>query len=102
MMFPSLAASDEDFTTEEMMTDRVHLLKVIISFLASISWKTVESSSVFQEEPPLGKSTEGTTVFHPWMNDSQCSNFTTTFAKNLTFPPIALVSYPGSGSSWLR
>ena len=77
-------------------------MKVIIPFFASISWKTVESSSVFQEDPQLGISTEGTAVFHPWINDSQCCNFMTKFAKTLTFPPIALVSYPGSGSSWLR
>ena len=72
------------------------LLKVI-TFFASISWRMVETLN-----SQLDSSNEGPTVFHLWMNDSQCSNFTTRFAKNLTFPPTALVAFPGSGNTWLR
>jgi hypothetical protein len=38
----------------------------------------------------------------PWPKDPRCSRFRTHFAKRKTFKPRALVSFPGSGNSWLR
>jgi len=39
---------------------------------------------------------------YPWNEDEQCKSFGVQFAKQGTFQPRALVSFPGSGNSWLR
>merc|ERR1719210_2751830 len=45
--------------------------------------------------------TEGP-VHSPWRNHTHCSQFVTRFAEADSLPATALVSFPGSGSSWLR
>ncbi|OXA63465.1 uncharacterized protein LOC110845354 [Folsomia candida] len=44
----------------------------------------------------------GPTVVRPWPNDPQCSRFQIRFANKGAFKPRALLSFPGSGNSWLR
>ncbi|ODM99376.1 WSC domain-containing protein 1 [Orchesella cincta] len=39
---------------------------------------------------------------YPWIRDEQCKTFTVQFARKDNFKPRALVSFPGSGNSWLR
>jgi len=41
-------------------------------------------------------------MYFPWPKDESCQHFSVRFANNYTFRPRALVSYPGSGNSWLR
>jgi len=37
-----------------------------------------------------------------WKNQPQCSHFETRFARKGSLPTRALVSYPGSGNTWIR
>merc|ERR1712179_874958 len=37
-----------------------------------------------------------------WPKDESCSGFVTRFAKVRSIPTHALVSYPGSGNTWIR
>ena len=83
------------------MTASVRQLLKVITFVAATSWRLIENSSDFQNSK-LDSLNEERTVIHHWTNDSQCSSFATRFAKNLTFPPTALVAFPGSGNTWLR
>ena len=38
----------------------------------------------------------------PWAKDLDCSRFVTRFAKHHSLVTRALVSYPGSGNTWIR
>ena len=40
--------------------------------------------------------------FQPWKNDTNCQQFLTQFAKKGSLPARALVSFPGSGNTWIR
>ena len=85
------------------MTDQIKFLVVtVISLLHSVSCQTVEKDSLCQVHlPKLDFSSEGET-YQIWVNDSQCSHFTTRFTKKYSLDPLALVSFPGSGNTWLR
>ena len=37
-----------------------------------------------------------------WENDTKCDSFLTQFAMPGSLPTRALVSYPGSGNTWIR
>lgn len=37
-----------------------------------------------------------------WPEDEECKNFTTRLARKGDLPMMALVSYPGSGNTWIR
>merc|ERR1719431_872046 len=37
-----------------------------------------------------------------WPNTTQCSDYRTRFARVSSLPVRALVSYPGSGNTWVR
>ena len=39
---------------------------------------------------------------YPWPNDSSCKNDVIKFIPNCNQPPVALVSYPGSGNTYTR
>jgi hypothetical protein len=38
----------------------------------------------------------------PWKEDPNCSELQIGFITNHTYPLMALVSYPGSGNTWIR
>ena len=40
--------------------------------------------------------------FRIWANDTKCDSFLTQFAMPGSIPTRALVSYPGSGNTWIR
>ncbi|XP_014245102.1 WSCD family member AAEL009094 [Cimex lectularius] len=40
--------------------------------------------------------------FSPWPNSRDCSRFRVQFARQKSLPMTALVSFPGSGNTWLR
>ena len=40
--------------------------------------------------------------FRIWENDTKCDSFVTQFAMPGSLPTRALVSYPGSGNTWIR
>lgn len=40
--------------------------------------------------------------FSPWPNSKDCSRFRIQFARRKSLPMTALVSFPGSGNTWLR
>ena len=40
--------------------------------------------------------------YRPWPNDSLCKDIMIEFIPNCSQPPIALVSYPGSGNTYTR
>ena len=41
-------------------------------------------------------------TFQPWKNDTNCQKFLTQFTKRGSLPARALVSFPGSGNTWIR
>ena len=51
---------------------------------------------------PLHVKWEGEEESKPWPSLPGCENFVTQFAKQGNLPTRALVSYPGSGNTWLR
>ena len=40
--------------------------------------------------------------YRPWSDDPECQNYFVQFISNASQPPMALVSYPGSGNTWTR
>ena len=56
------------------------------------------------ENPPITSVdwAEGGPEHHFWKNMTSCKDYKTKFAKVNTLPSRALVSYPGSGNTWIR
>ena len=48
------------------------------------------------------KFTEGSEEKTPWPGDTECQHHKVRFLQKHSRPPTALVSFPGSGNSWLR
>jgi hypothetical protein len=40
--------------------------------------------------------------YRPWGNDPDCREYTVRFIRNGSQPKMALMSYPGSGNTWIR
>ena len=64
------------------------------------SWLT---TGIFVEthKPGLQLDPEAKT-FNLWAKDTKCGHFNTSFAVKGSLPARALVSYPGSGNTWIR
>ena len=73
---------------------------LIISLSFLITNFTVYTTS-FTEKLAVHIDVEGKS-FHPWQNDTRCQHFITQFAKKGSLPARALVSFPGSGNTWIR
>lgn len=40
--------------------------------------------------------------YRPWNADPECQDYFVQFISNESYPPMALLSYPGSGNTWIR
>lgn len=40
--------------------------------------------------------------YRPWGDDPECREYTVGFIRNGSRPTMALISYPGSGNTWIR
>ena len=68
----------------DIRIERIHSRSQESSSLMTISWNDTGPSHAL------------------WPGDDQCSQFVTRFAAQHSLPTRALVSYPGSGNTWLR
>ncbi len=61
-----------------------------------------EKTSISSESDKVFVSNVLDIAVRPWPNDPECGNFTIEFYRNEARPLMALVSYPGSGNTWIR
>ena len=72
---------------------------------ASPSGRIIDAALDPVEIPPTGKTSRVPTVNCTrvlWQEDPQCSRFETCFGPPGSIPMTGIVSYPGSGNSWVR
>jgi hypothetical protein len=63
---------------------------------------SVASASPREQVKDLKKIFNLTLTYLPWKDDPACQQYMIRFIMDKSYPPMALVSYPGSGNTWIR